>query len=56
MITRSLEMNLPKLLPFNIGYYEMKRALQRAWEEMYQYKLDIRLEGEKTVKYLKKII
>ncbi|NLI66320.1 MAG: 2-hydroxyacyl-CoA dehydratase [Tissierellia bacterium] len=49
----SLRNELTKALaPFNIGYYEMKRALQRAWEEMYQYKLDIRLEGEKTVKYL----
>ena len=49
----SLRRELNKALaPFNIGLREMKRALDKAWEEMYQYKLDIRLEGEKTVQYL----
>ena len=49
----SLRRELQKVLaPFNIGYVEMKKALNTAWEEMYQYKLDIRLEGERTVKYL----
>lgn len=40
------------LKDFNISFNEIKTALNLAWEELKKYREDIRLEGEKTVKYL----
>lgn len=40
------------LSSFNISNREIKDALNKAWNELKDYKNDIRLEGEKTVKYL----
>ena len=37
---------------FDIKPAEIKKASNNAWKEIYRYKVDIRLQGEKTVKYL----
>ena len=49
----SLRRELYKALKiFNITSREIKKAMDNAWKEMYRYKVDIRLQGEKTIKYL----
>lgn len=50
----SLRRELHKSLKvFNISKREINKATEKAWEEMYRYKLDIRLKGEETLKYIK---
>lgn len=51
---KSLEKEMVNSLRvFNISDIEIKDALKKAWKELNNYRRDIRLEGEKTVKYLK---
>jgi len=50
---KSLGKELYKALSsFNISYKEIRVALDKAWDEMQNYKADIRAEGEKVVRYL----
>ncbi len=49
----SLRKELSRALKrFDIKPKEIKRAANNAWKEIYRYKLDLRLQGEKIVKYL----
>lgn len=51
---RSLEKVMREALAdFHISNSDIKNALNKAWKELDNYRSDIRLEGEKTVKYLK---
>src|SRR5699024_4232753 len=49
----SLRRELQKALKdFDIGSIEMRKAINKAWEESYKYNEDIKKQGEKIVKYL----
>src|SRR5699024_11332904 len=49
----SLRKELQKALKdFDIGSIEMRKAINKAWEESYKYNEDIKKQGEKIVKYL----
>ncbi|MBC8591024.1 2-hydroxyacyl-CoA dehydratase [Wansuia hejianensis] len=49
----SLRKELTKSLKvFNISSKEIKKAIEKAWEEIYNYREDIRLEGERIIKYI----